>query len=364
MISYRKDFIHKDIQLWLRAPLWYQMPYDKFMSHMLEYLVDEQKIEFLAADKATIPEHVEPYKPSSTLLQSIKENLAKQLQPGVSIEDACTGARGDLLSDMPLEMADRRRELSKKVAIVLTHEELEQELLRRLHAADIKFFLRKFNQAGHGTKAVLMQRLVHAMGPAIEKARQMMVRAQNSEVAKVGKYVWEMCRREVLQNLGELFYVKLRTTTIQQSVGSAQPSLLGERIGDAVDPTHMEGILNSILSVSTNAFSESIPLVYIYRDRVTQEKRVEAFIDMLLIDRSKIPLGGHFSVRFSSWRNQPYDKCPHGVHTLHGSCKCHMPTIFVGQDECIFKSYAMSSRVWVLGTDEGGECRAMRKKGM
>ena len=115
--------------------------------------------------------------------------------------------------------------------------------------------------------------------------------------------------------------------------------------------------------MSASKERKDVELIYIYTDQETGEKRVEAFIDLLDIDRSQHPLGGCFSVRFQAWRNSaPYDMCPQGVHD-RACCKCHLPVLFVGQDECIFKSYSESKFVWVLGKDEGGEVRGMRKKG-
>ena len=52
-------------------------------------------------------------------------------------------------------------------------------------------------------------------------------------------------------------------------------------------------------------------------------------------------MGGHFSVRFQEWRERSHEKSPHKVHA-NGQCKCHMPAIVIGQDECVFKSYALS----------------------
>ena len=40
-----------------------------------------------------------------------------------------------------------------------------------------------------------------------------------------------------------------------------------------------------------------------------------------------------------------------------------MPAIVIGQDECVFKSYALSKSCWILERDTGGEVRALRKKG-
>ena len=109
--------------------------------------------------------------------------------------------------------------------------------------------------------------------------------------------------------------------------------------------------MESILSVSPESLLQPVDLVYVYKDATSGVKMVELHVDLLDIERCQYPLGGSFSVRFTAWKNaQPYDQCPYGKHSP-GCCKCHLPLIFIGQDESIFMSYSESANIWILGVE-------------
>ena len=390
-IVYRDGFVVEEAILWVRAPMWVQMRYDAFEEQVKPYIIDMPdvgSISTLDISDIDLLNHDVPFKFSEEFMKNLEDNKKNQLQPGIALSDDCTDEL--LVMGMPQDMADRRRSFAQKLSVLSSMVEVESELLKRMQTADLKFFLRNLQLPLHGTKTVLLQRLVEAQQPGIKDCVAI---AQNpaSTPADVeaAKLKAAMCRAKSVEALARLYYVRLQVVANGNEAGDdeAPPTSggtegggsAGQQVprpedqynapaGEAVDADRMEEVLTGVLSVSEES-KKKPDLIYIYKDAQTGEKMAEIFVDLLDIDRSEFPLGGNFSVRFTAWRQGAYDVCPYGAHKKD-CCKCHRPAVFIGQDEAIFKSFALPKIQWLVPgleedtpSKEPNLVRGMRKKG-
>ena len=316
--------------------------------------VDLSQINQGIKDQENLPVHGAPFRFPDSFYEALEANKRAALQPGVHSKDApdVEDVAG-LLCDMPEALAERRRTLSRKPATYENEDGLHNELLKRMQVPDLKFFLTKLEKSTTGNKASLLRRFLLAKSESPDNLMPAM------------------------QLLANLYYIhppaRPSSDTPDEEDDPAMPGLTEPRrtqeprhayapVGEEAIAAEMDVVIEGINSRSQDQMVSDPKLVYLYKDRETGELMVEMFIDLLEVDRSKLQLGGNFSVRFPA-NPQPYDVCPHGVHKGSTTCKCHLPVIQVGQDECIFKSYALSNRVWTLGHDEGKKIQGMRKKG-
>ena len=83
------------------------------------------------------------------------------------------------------------------------------------------------------------------------------------------------------------------------------------------------------------------------------EVHVDQFADTAVRERLG-PIGGRPSVRWTGAAGVRVQQCEH----RHGeNCKCHLPLIRIGQDESIYKAYALPKGVWRVDGMQG-----LRKK--
>ena len=362
VIRHRDEHYVDEMQVWMRSALWYQVPYHVYQEQVEPYVeetgIDLSQVKQGISNPTNLPIHGPPFKLDEEFRKHLSDNLEAAMQPGVhSSETIAVQDAADLLSGMPADMSERRRVWSRKPTTFETHEDLQKELLKRLQVADLKFLLNKVQQPSHGNKAAMLHRFLMARSANRENPQDL---------------------RGAREELGRLYYIDSHRQPVESTESTAEsteptgeassteptrlerPSHMHAPVGDAADPAHLEEVLSGIL---TRTRPQKNPeLVYLYIDKDSGKQMVEIFIDLLEVDREKIPLGGYFSVRFAA-NNAPYDKCPHGVHHSPETCKCHLPVCSVGQDEAIFKSYQMSNRHWTLGHDEGKRIQALRKKG-
>ena len=357
------------------------MEYGKFETEVLPYLedLDEGLWDPATLTRTTPLVHDPPYQPCDEFLQFLEQNKKDCMQPGKQLSDDCMDEL--LLMGMPNDMAERRRGFAQRPAVFMSIEDVEKELQKRLQSADLKFFLSKFNVPLHGTKSVMLQRLLEARHTnLVELAISATVPGTPKDVAETIREAVAKCRGEAIEEVARLYYVRLKPE--EEDVGNesapAPPAAAaGEQAhyhvhnapaGDMVDATRMEEVITGVLSMSEEAREKKPELVYVFIDKQTGKKYVEVFIDLLDIDRSQYPLGGNFSVRFTQWRQGPYDKCSK-IDCAGRQCNCHKPVILIGQDEAIYKSFAMKKKQWLIPSLEStfGDVslvRCMRKKGM
>ena len=210
--------------------------------------------------------------------------------------------------------------------------------MKRARVSDLKFFGTKAQLSVGGSKMQITQRLLEWKVPAIKRLTVETTRTDNNPLATHAAGVWlRLLRTEgIIEPLARLFHVQLRSSVEAPAAiannATQETTSIPSNATTAANALMPEGILTS------SRERQDVDLVYISIDKDTGQIQVEVFLDLLDIDRhSQHPLRGCFSARSQALRNsQPYDVCPNGVHEA-GCCKCHLPVIFVGQDESIYK---------------------------
>ena len=363
VIAYRKDFITKSYHLWVRQHLWVQMTKKTFLESVLPCLLIEEFPE-VAADGFfdNLEQHALPFDIlSDPAWMSIKESLVGQkhpdrFDPGTVIWHP-NAIPGDFTLPNPTGTSSK---YSRKPLHVSSPQEMHKEVLQRCNQADLKHMLKAANMTMSGNKLIQLARLLHF--------------EQNFDISNLDYTSPSGIR---LKSLASMYYIYAQPDAVPQDDGAsgadigsaAAPVAVAapaaapapensstrevEIVGEAVDAGRVEGKVQATLQAldekERSIANDATPkLIYPYIDKDTGAVMVEVFIDLMDVDRSAFVCGGNMSVRFiPKPRDYVPEKCPNGVHAPE-VCKCHLPLIEDGQDECVFNNFALSKRVWKL----------------
>ena len=228
MIKYRSNFIKEEQELWLRAPLWYQMPYSQFVEEVLPNMEETaQELAEKAVSSGVAPVERSPYEAPEEFVAMLKENLQHQLQPGMSLSPhlPVLDEPDNFLSGMPADMSQHIQSTwSRKLHVADSLPDLERELMKRMRVSDIKFFLTKANLSVGGSKLQLLQRLLQWKIPAIQHWTAESTRTDhNNPLSAHVACLWlRLLRTEAIEPLAKLFYVQLRSSLEAAASAAAQ----------------------------------------------------------------------------------------------------------------------------------------------
>ena len=133
-IEDRDNFIDDEMYLWRRSPVWVQIPYEIYCTQLQQFVTDAgvnlDQINDCVDGRIPVPNHGETFKLSDEFMQRLELNRASALPLGVAITCMPDDPDG-LLLDMPPEMTERHRTLSRKPIQVTSAAEIEEELNKR-----------------------------------------------------------------------------------------------------------------------------------------------------------------------------------------------------------------------------------------